>query len=81
MYTVTSEFCIFPDIFLLQDTATWDKMQSTGFNFCCLMVPSRKAHLAYGRYKYSPKTAFFTLQILGEHLCIRKLDVPKLITA
>ena len=45
---------------LLQNTATWDEVQSTGLNFCCLMVPVRKAHLAYEGYKYWPKTVFFT---------------------
>ena len=40
---------------------TWDKVKSTGFNFCCVTVPARKAQLQKDRYKYSPKTVFFAL--------------------
>ena len=33
-------------ILLLQNGATWDKVQSTALNFYCLMVPATKARLA-----------------------------------
>ena len=45
MYTSTRKICIFPDIFLLQNGATWDKMQSTGFNFFYLIVPARDMNM------------------------------------
>ena len=40
MYTSTSEDCIFPDF--LQNAATWNKVQRTGFNFCCIKKVIRK---------------------------------------
>ena len=49
-------------IFFIQNAATVDKSQSTGCNFCCLMMPTKKAHLAQDRYKYSSKTAFIYQQ-------------------
>ena len=59
MYTSTSDVCFFLIFLLLESAATWDKVQSSQFNFCCLIVPARKAHLALDRYRYLPKTVFF----------------------
>ena len=64
MYT-RSQVRIFPEIFLLLNAAKWNKVQSTGFNFCCLMVPVRKAHLT--GTNIHPKLFSSLLFSLGEH--------------
>ena len=57
----------------------WKKVQSTGFNFCCLMVPARTMHLGKDKYKNSPKTVFFALTefwariyLLPSEMCLHR---------
>ena len=50
-------------------------MRSTGDNFCCLMAPAGKAHLASDRYKYSPRTVFFALIEIWAMIYISKSEL------